>query len=335
MGELTAVLSQPTATPPIAEPPDSMLVIDEIVLTLSYQLVFSVTIMKKLTAIIILGLALTGCGPRLAYQHLDWLIPWYVSDYITLDSDQKNLLEERLAMLLDWHCRTQLPVYATTLRAMGRDLANRADPVSEAMLDAYNQKIMLLWKALLQQIGPDITAILATASDVQIKELFDNLAKQNQKFRKKFVDLTPDEADRRRQGRMIKRLKYWISDLTPDQRQAVAEWSVQLAPIAEQWIQNREVIQAKARSLLDRRFDHPQFRSDLQALIIHPEKMRSVDYQRKLDINTRMTISLIVRLEQMLTKDQRSRLLARIESLAADFDTLSCDPTTLPKPAIN
>ena len=291
--------------------------------------------MKKITAIILIAVALTGCGPRLAYQHLDWLIPWYVSDYITLDSDQKNLLEERLAMLLDWHCRTQLPVYAVTLRELGRDLANGADPVSEAALQAYNRKIILLWNELLAQIGPDITAILATASDVQIKELFDNLARQNQKFRKKFVDLLADEADRRRQDRMIKRLKYWISDLNPDQIQAVAEWSLQLTPIAEQWIQNREVIQAKARSLLDRRFDNPEFRSNLQALIIHPEKMRSADYQRKLDINTGITISLIVRLEQMLTKDQRSHLLARIESLAADFDTLSCDPTTLPKPPVN
>ena len=291
--------------------------------------------MKTIAAIIIITVALTGCGPRLVYQHLDWLIPWYVSDYITLDSDQKNLLEERLAMLLDWHCRTQLPVYANTLRALGRDLANRADPVSEASLLAYNRKIMLLWKELLQQIGPDITAILATASDVQIKELFDNLAMQNQKFRKKFVDLPPDEANRRRQDRMIKRLKYWISDLNPDQIQMVAEWSVQLTPIASQWIQNREVIQTKARSLLDRRFDNPEFRSELQKLIIHPEKMRSADYQRRLDINTRITITLIVRLEQMLTKDQRSYLVTRIETLAADFDTLSCDPTALPKPAIN
>ncbi|MBW2478807.1 MAG: hypothetical protein JRF38_02360, partial [Deltaproteobacteria bacterium] len=82
--------------------------------------------MKKIAVIILIALASTGCGPRLMYQHLDWLIPWYVSDYISLDSDQQNLLEERLAKLLDWHCRTQLPVYAMTLRALGRDLANPA-----------------------------------------------------------------------------------------------------------------------------------------------------------------------------------------------------------------
>ena len=291
--------------------------------------------MKKIAVIILIALASTGCGPRLMYQHLDWLIPWYVSDYISLDSDQQNLLEERLVKLLDWHCRTQLPVYAMTLRALGRDLANPAEPVSEATLQAYNRKIIILWKAFLQQIGPDITAILATASDDQIKELFGNLEKQNQKFRKKFVDLPPDESNRRRQERMIKRLKYWVSDLKPEQIQAVADWSSQLVPIAEQRIQHREMIQAKARNLMAHRSENPDFRSRLQALIMLPESMRSVDYQRNIDLNTRITIRFLVQLDQMLTKDQRTHLLTQIESLAADFETLSCDPAALPKPAIN
>ena len=291
--------------------------------------------MKKIAVIILIALASTGCGPRLMYQHLDWLIPWYVSDYISLDSDQQNLLEERLVKLLDWHCRTQLPVYAMTLRALGRDLANPAEPVSEATLQAYNRKIIILWKAFLQQIGPDITAILATASDDQIKELFGNLEKQNQKFRKKFVDLPPDESNRRRQERMIKRLKYWVSDLKPEQIQAVADWSSQLAPIAEQRIQHREMIQAKTRNLMAHRSENPDFRSRLQALIMLPESMRSVDYQRNIDLNTWITIRFLVQLDQMLTKDQRTHLLTQIESLAADFETLSCDPAALPKPAIN
>ena len=49
------------------------------------------------------------------------------------------------------------------------------------------------------------------------------------------------------------------------------------------------------------------------------------------NINTTATIKLLAQLIQLLTEKQRSYLLDRIESLAADFDTLSCDPETLPK----
>jgi len=288
--------------------------------------------MKNRAAILLLAIVLAGCGPRLVYPHLDWLIPWYVSDYISLDSDQKNMLDARLLKVIDWHCRTQLPAYATTLRALGRDLANRFQPVDAAALQAYNGRLMALWKELLQQIGPDITAILATATDAQVDELFDNLEKQNHKFKKKYVDLPPDELIQNREERMVKRTEYWISKLNPEQKQAVSDWSLQLAPIAVDWLRNREIVQAEARRQLAHRHDNPGFQDAMRELIINPDSMRNAEFQRKIDINTAVTINILAQLNQLLTEKQRSYLLNRIESLAADFDILSCDPATLPKP---
>ena len=57
--------------------------------------------MKKRLLIPVLFIILIGCGTRLVYFHLDWLIPWYIGDYISLDSEQKNMLEKRLLKLLD------------------------------------------------------------------------------------------------------------------------------------------------------------------------------------------------------------------------------------------
>lgn len=291
--------------------------------------------MLKRTAILLLVVVLAGCGPRLVYPHLDWLVPWYVSDYISLDSDQKTMLEARLSKLLDWHCRTQLPAYATILRSLGRDLADNPQPVTAATLLAYNSRLIKLWKELLRQIGPDITTILATSTDAQIDELYVNLEKQNQKFNKEYIDQPPDALFQNREDRMVKRTKYWISKLNPEQSRALADWNSQLEPIAVERLQNREVVQAEGRRLLVRRHDDPGFRAAMQALFINPENLRSEEYQRKIDINTAATINFIVKLNQLLSPNQRSYLLDRIESLAADFDALSCDPATTPKPAFD
>jgi len=291
--------------------------------------------MKNRAAILLFVIVIAGCGPRLVYQHLDWLIPWYVSDFISLDSDQKNMLEARLSKLLDWHCRTQLPAYATTLRALGQDLTASSPPVDAAALQAYSTRLMALWKELLYQIGPDIAAILATATDDQVDELFDNLEKQNQKFKKEYVELPPDELILNREERLIKRTKYWISTLSPEQKQVLSDWNLQLAPIAVDWLQNRAIIQAEARTLLAQRHDNPGFRDAIQELIINPESMRTPEYQRKIDFNTAVTIRHMIRLNKLLSMKQRSYLLDRVESLAADFDILSCDPETLPKPNFN
>ena len=67
-------------------------------------------------------------------------------------------------------------------------------------------------------------------------------------------------------------------------------------------------------------------------LTINPASTWTAEFQRKIDINTAVTISFLVELDRMLTEKQRSHLLDRIESLAGDLDTLSCDPRTRPKP---
>lgn len=74
--------------------------------------------MKKFAVIALFLLFMIGCGPRLVYPHPDWLIPWYISKYISLDCEQKDMLQKRLRQQLDWHRRTQLPNYVESLRAL-------------------------------------------------------------------------------------------------------------------------------------------------------------------------------------------------------------------------
>jgi hypothetical protein len=287
--------------------------------------------MKKRLLIATLLIILVGCGTRLIYFHLDWLIPWYIGDYVSLDSEQKSMLEKRLAAQLEWHCRTQLPVYAETLRALAVDIGDADHPIEKQRLRYHYMKFMGLWKVLLNEIAPDITDIMLTASDAQIDELFSNLDKRNQKFREKYVDPPPEELTKNRQKRMIKNLERWMSDLTSEQKQAVANWSSRVTPISQVWLQNREATQAYARRLLENRNDSPEFRKKLVELIVNPELMYTPEYRQKLDFNTEVTLDLIIELDRTLSSEQRQRGLKRIESLAADFDKLSCDPQTLPK----
>jgi hypothetical protein len=288
--------------------------------------------MKKFLFILSFLIIFVACGPRYIYPHLNWLVPWYVSDYISLDATQKNMLQKRLLTQLDWHCRTQLPTYAEMLRAIGREFANPDQAVDSSKIQSYNIKLMKLWKELMKQIGPDITDILTTASNEQIDELFDNLDKQNREFSKEYVDLSPAKLNENRQKRMHKRLKYWISDPTTEQKAAISTWSKQMAPLSEDWLQNRKMIQTEARRLLALRSRNPEFRATLLKLIVNPEHMGTPAYQTKIETNIERTIKLIIQLDRLLTPAQRSYLLKRIDSLATDFDKLSCDPKEVPKP---
>ena len=134
--------------------------------------------MKKFILIFCFPLLVYGCGPQFIYPNLDRLIPWYIDDYISLNREQSTMLEERLAQQLEWHCRTQLPVYSESLKELAKDFEGPTHPISYKRIRYYHDKFLNHWRDLLRQIGPDIAGILATASAEQVAELFQNLEKR-------------------------------------------------------------------------------------------------------------------------------------------------------------
>ena len=124
--------------------------------------------MSKLIFSFCLLLVVSGCGPRLIYPQLNWLVPFYVDDYISLNPEQSSLLEERLLRVLEWHCRTQLPAYARLLREMAKDFEDPLHPVRYERLQYYSNQFTTHWQELSKEIGPQIADILATSSDEQL-----------------------------------------------------------------------------------------------------------------------------------------------------------------------
>ena len=284
--------------------------------------------MKKILVLVIWLTFLSACGPRLYYPSLDWLIPWYVDDYISLEPGQSSRLKTQLARQLDWHCQTQLPEYAAFLRDFRREIDDSRRPVTVERLDTYKIRLTRYWNALIVQISPDIADILFSATDEQVGELFENLENKNREIESEFVAPPPEKIIHNRQKRMQKRLDFWFADLTQSQLQAVTDWSLQLEPIAADRVAYRRQVQAAGRHLLENRTNPVEYQAALRGLLTNIEEFRTENYQRKIDINTQLTLGLLANLLETLTPNQRNHLSKRLESLAADFDQLSCDPAS-------
>jgi hypothetical protein len=282
--------------------------------------------MKKLTCISFCLILVFGCGPGLIYPHLDWLIPWYVDGYISLNRDQSSMLKSRLMQQLDWHCQTQLSVYVAHIREIAADFDLSSPPVTYAILESHYNRLRMHWRDLMRQIAPDVGDILISAKDQQIEELFSNLEKENREWRSEYMDPPADELLDNRREKMRKRLEYWISSLTEEQKQALQDWNLSLQPISEDWLQNQVRIQVELRRLLAGRSDADEFRATLSEMLMYPERGRPPEYQKKLAYNTAVTLNFIVTIDRMITSDQRKKLIRRLNDLAEDFDRLSCEP---------
>ena len=129
---------------------------------------------------------------------------------------------------------------------------------------------------------------------------------------------------------MIKDLKQWISRPTPEQKQAVSDWSDQIKPLAPDGLKHRERVLTKIRDLLAKRRHDPGFKEAFVSLLVNFEQTRAPEYQAKIDANTDVTFKLLIKIERSLNSTQRPYLLKRLRSLAGDFEILSCDPAASP-----
>jgi hypothetical protein len=281
-----------------------------------------------------LVLILAGCGPRLVYPQLDWLIPWYVDDYLSLNDTQQSEFSIRLDAQLAWHCRTQMPAYARFLRTVRREVETTETPITKDMLAAHYAALHRYVTNLAQRAGPDLARILMTADDVQVAELFDNIDRRNEKLKRKYLSPSPPERREQRTDRMISRLERWTGKLDTDQRGVVGRWSEDVDITGPAWMENRLRVQARFRELIDRRRRDPEFAGTFSVMLADPERLRSPDYQRLVAANRARTMDLLVHIGSSLTATQRSRLVGRLSRMADDFDALSCPvPVNATRPA--
>ncbi len=283
--------------------------------------------MKRYILIILFLFGVSGCSLRMTYPNLDWLIPWYVDDYITLNQEQSSLLDKRLIRALDWHCRSQLPVYTQTLKDLANDLEDPRLPLNVERLHVYADQLKRLWRAIKIQIGPEMADLLITASSEQIAELFENVELHNSAFKVEYVDIPLDQLELKRRKKMTKRINRWFSEITPLQKQAVVDWSAEIRPLATDGLDYRQRVTFELRTLLTRRED-PDFKDAFLDLLVNIDRRRSADHQNKIDANTDLTLMLLAKIERSLTPIQRSYLLGRIDALAADLEKLHCDTPT-------
>lgn len=280
--------------------------------------------MKKYLLLCCICVAIISCGPKLIYTNLDRLVPRYANDYMPLDREQRALLDRRLDDQLAWHCQTELDRYAAFFNRLRSDFSDPDRPIGHARMQDYYSTIREAWDALLHRLGPDAARILATADAAQIEELYENLAEKNREIVEKYIDISSEERVKERQKRMEKRLRRWISRLTPEQEALVAAWSEAFDPMAEDRLAFRKRVQNAFRQVLNRR-RQDDFEPAFTHLLTHFRELRHPAYQNKIEANTRRTLDLLVRLERMLTPPQRDHLLDRLESYSKTFAELSCE----------
>lgn len=277
---------------------------------------------RPLLLLLAVSLLLGACSSvSLAYRNLDWLIPWRLNDYLTLDNAQQAWLKPRLQAHLAWHCSSELPRTLDWLQDIRGTLA-REQP-SAAQFSQWFTDFDAALERVAVEITPTAIELLQGLNPLQVAEFKTALDEDNLEDRQDFLDPALAVQISERAERMEERLRPWLGRLSDAQRARIAQWSEGLGEQNRLWLENRQRWQDALLTALDARRGN-DFAARMTRLLQEREAFYT-DAYRTAYPNTRAALAgLFSDLLGSADATQRERLDHRLRDLHRDLAAQTC-----------
>lgn len=264
----------------------------------------------KFPLVLLFSFLLSACSSSFVYNNIDWLLYWYVGDYVDLSSDQKVTLDERITSWQNWHRSTELIKYQTQLKNLRVKLDS--GPLNqEQWLNEYDEAQQHLYR-FRAKIAPEMAEIAQQLSPEQIAGILSAWKKKRQERQDEFDEQTEEERLSRREERLVESVEDNIGKL--DQRQAniVKKYAIQFIPTSNERTAYQTTLQDAVRDIFANR-NRPDFKQQLTALISNPDQYKAPQYQKDSEHNKRLYAQMLADLNVTLSQEQKRKLDAQLE----------------------
>lgn len=282
--------------------------------------------MLRLLIVFLCLLLTSGCSMvRLGYGHLDNVASWMAHDYFDLEPAQRDQFVRRFEQLHQWHRHEQLPEYAQFLGDIRKRAAKGLK--SEDMLwivDGFRQRYA---RIAVRSTG-DAADLLATLTDQQIETFRQRMDKDNRKFLQEHRSQEGEAARRRAaERRALSQLHDWVGPLSDAQEERIRSL-LREVPLTDQLRhQDRLRRQKEFFELLKlRNGERKLFAQKLGHWLQHWEAGREPAQARAFEDSWRKRAEFYAAVDRMLTAQQRTHLLHRLQDFSDDFRQLSERP---------
>ncbi len=275
---------------------------------------------KNTLAALVLCLLCACSNTRLAYNYLDWIITWNLNEYLSLNSRQDDVYEQRLKALLQWHRSEQLVRYSRFADRLQRDLPG---PLNIAMLQEHSDRLKQFWRDIMIRAAPDCAGLLLLLDRDQRRSFYAAVEKKQKELEKKFLNEKPVQRTTRHFDQAEKPLKRFVGRLTIAQKAILERWAESLVPLQNLWLENRRIWQKRLQEVLEGNEPEAEKRKLLERLFVEPEHLWTPAYRNAIHQNETATLSMLVDLLGSLTEKQQQHMQTALKTLKADCIILS------------
>lgn len=264
---------------------------------------------------------LSACSSKLAYNNLDWLSYWYVSDYIDLSDKQSNVVKEKLRLILEWHRADQIPKYKAQLITLKQDI--ESDRVTRESVNGVIESIRKGWTALRARVVSEAMDLMPTLTSAQVEELFENLEDKHSKDLEELSDDTEKRFELRYE-KLEESVEDYLGSVTNQQKLILELY------IGSSFDTRKAFLAGNGRMQQDLKRDVVSFVNQPSAVQLesirrklnHPEQYRTDEFKFNSTENRKLLSVMLADLAASLTPDQKAFLINKIQDWIRITDEL-------------
>jgi len=279
--------------------------------------------LRALLAVLVISVSTSGCTTKLAYDFLDWGLYWELRDYVKFNRDQRFRVKDEISQLIDWHRSEELPQYADQLEKLSKELKSG---ITVGQLEEFSNNLRDSWQRIVIKTLPATVDIISNLNDEQVNDFFEMLIEKEGDDAKKIEKGTNARTLKKREAYVSKKIVGVIGKLNEDQKSLIAQWALSMKPTKELSLAQAIQWRTRMQTVLAERHNEQQLENNLMVLFANPDQLRSTSYRRVIEKNKRLIMQLLFDLNQTLTKQQRSKLVKKLQSYINDFRDLSDRP---------
>jgi hypothetical protein len=273
---------------------------------------------KKISLALAL-LWLVGCSSQMAYNHLDWLVLWYVDDYVELNTEQEEKLNTSLESLLIWHRKVELPVYHNQLSNLLADV-NSGD-MQASLWRSHIVQIRGHMSRVRNKASRGLTQLAEDLSADQVTELFKNLHTKNTESEEEFNDLSGDEVQEQRLEKLYDTFDDFLGSVSKQQMAIIQRYINDTSSNTLAYIQFNKTLQGMAKDLF-KHFSGPLLNEKLYDLFIQSQQLKSVELKKNSALKTELAATLLSDIYGTLSNKQLVHFKAEITALQLTLSEL-------------
>jgi len=262
-------------------------------------------------------LALGGCSSTtFLYNRLDFIVPWYLDDYVELDRDQRQQFDRLLDPFLDWHRQEELPAYVAVLDQIEGTLGQ---PVTRQEIDAIAGAFEDAWLRLEGRSLDWLLTLGASLTDEQVEEFLQNLEERQQKYEEKYLSRSDEEYREEMYDNLLDRAQDYLGRLDREQKAALRAASEAMIRADGPWLEERARWHARLAELLQR---EPGWEQRVRDAVARRDETLSQAYREAYTHNLMLIQETIADLLNSRSERQERRLRGEIADLREDLQEL-------------